>query len=156
MAQEDTLAARIERATLEAMKARDAARTSALRLVKAAFKNRQIEKRAPLEDSDALQVLGTLAKQRRESIEQFRAGGREDLAAKEEAELRILQEFLPDQMSQEELRRAVETAIGEAGAQGPKDMGKVMAVLMPRVKGQADGKAVNALVRELLTAGDQT
>jgi uncharacterized protein YqeY len=156
MAQDSALVARIEKATLEAMKVRDAAKTSALRMVKAALENREIDKRGPLDDSDALQVLGTLAKQRRESIEQFRAGGREDLAEKEEAELRILREFLPEEMGQEELRHAVQAAIAEASAQSPKDMGKVMAVLMPRVRGRADGKVVNALVRDLLSGGGQS
>jgi uncharacterized protein YqeY len=155
MAERNSLVARIERDTVEAMKARDAARTSALRMVKAALKNREIDKRAPLEDADALQVLATLAKQRRESIEQFKAGGRDDLVAKETADLLVLQEYLPEEMGEEELRQAVRTAIAEADAKGPKDMGKVMSVLMPRVKGRADGKAVNALVRELLSAGEQ-
>lgn len=150
MTQEETLVARIERATIESMKARDAARTSALRMAKAALKNREIDKRSALDDADALQVLGTLAKQRREAIEQFRAGGRIDLAEKEEAELRVLQEFLPQAMSEEEIRCAVADAVAEAGAVGPKDMGKVMGALMPRVKGKADGKLVNALVREAL------
>jgi uncharacterized protein YqeY len=153
MAQEETLVARIERATLEAMKARDAARTSALRMAKAALKYREIDKRGPLDDGDALQVLATLAKQRREAIEQFRAGGRVDLAEKEEAELRILQEFLPQALSEEQVRRAVAEAVAEVGATGAKDMGKVMGALMPRVKGKADGKLVNALVREALGGG---
>ena len=153
MSQETTLLARLDRAVIEAMKARDAARTSALRMVKAALKNRQIDKRAPLDDSDALQVLGTLAKQRKESIEQFQAGGRADLVEKETAELHILQEFMPEELGEEELRRIVATAIAEAGAKGPKDMGKAMAAVMPKVRGRADGKVVNALVRDMLAAG---
>lgn len=147
------LVSQIEQATLAAMKARDAARTSALRMVKAALKNKQIDKRAPLDDGDVLSVLGTLAKQRRESIEQFRSGGREELAAKEEAELAILQEFLPQALGEAEVRAAVAQAVAETGAAGPKDMGKVMSALMPRLKGRADGKLVNALVREALGGG---
>ncbi|MBI5017464.1 MAG: GatB/YqeY domain-containing protein [Deltaproteobacteria bacterium] len=153
MAQEETLVTRIERATIEAMKARDAARTSALRMAKAALQNRAIEKRAPLDDGDAVQVLGTLAKQRREAIEQFRAGGRADLAEKEEAELLVLQEFLPEALSEEQVRQAVHETVAAVGAAGSKDMGKVMSALMPRVKGRADGKLVNALVREALGGG---
>lgn len=154
MTQQDSLVARIERATIGAMKARDAARTSALRMAKAALKNREIDKRSALDDADALQVLATLAKQRRESIEQFRAGGRVELAEKEEAELAILQEFLPEALSEDEVRRAVADAVAEVGATGPRDMGKVMAALMPRVKGKADGKLVNTLVREALAGGE--
>jgi len=153
MSEEAGLVERLERAVVEAMKARDALRTSALRMVRAALKNRAIDKRAPLDDGDALQVLGTLAKQRRESIEQFRAGGRQEMADKEEAELRILQEFLPEELGEDEVRRAVDAAVSETGAAGPRDMGKVMAALMGRLKGRADGKLVNQLVRERLTAG---
>lgn len=149
----DTLVDRIEQSVVAAMKARDALRTSALRMVKAALKNKAIDKRGPLDDGEALQVLASLAKQRKESIEQFRAGGRNDLATKEEGELAILQEFLPETMGEGEVRAAVAQAVAEAGAAGPKDMGKVMGVLMPRVKGRADGKLVNALVREALGGG---
>lgn len=153
MSQDNSLSTRVEQAFVTSMKARDAVRTSALRMVKAALKNRQIEKRGELDDTEALQVIRTLAKQRRESIEQFRAGGRTDLADKEEAELGILQEFLPEELGEEAVREAVVEAVAEAGAVGPKDMGKVMAVLMPRLKGRADGKLVNAVVREVLSAG---
>jgi hypothetical protein len=153
MGEESVLVGRIDRAVVEAMKARDPLRTSALRMVRAALQNRAIDKRASLDDGDVLQVLGTLAKQRRESIEQFREGGREELADKEESELRILQEFLPDEMGEDEVRRAVEAAVSETGAAGPRDMGKVMAALMGRLKGRADGKLVNRLVRERLAAG---
>lgn len=155
MNEETPLIDRLEKAFVESMKARDAVRTSALRLVKAALKNRQIDKRAPLDDGEALQVIVTLSKQRRESIEQFHAGGREDLVAKEEVELRILQEFLPQELGEDEVRAAVFAAVAEAGAAGPKDMGKVMSVLMPKLKGRADGKLVNALVREALAQGAQ-
>ncbi len=155
MSQETSLLARLDRALVEAMKARDAARTSALRMVRAALKNREIDKRAPLDDSDALQVLSTLAKQRRESIEQFQAGGRQDLVDKEVKELAILQEFLPAELSSAELRELVQKAVADGGAKGPRDMGKVMSAVMPSVKGRADGKAVNAMVREILSAGGE-
>jgi len=153
MSQETALFDRLEKAFIESMKARDAVRTSALRLVKAALKNKQIDKRAPLDEGEVLQVVSSLAKQRRESIEQFQAGGRQDLVDKEEVELRILHEFLPQELGEAEVRAAVEAAVAQSGASGPKDMGKVMAVLMPKLKGRADGKLVNTLVREALSPG---
>ncbi len=144
--------ATIEGALRDAMKARDTLRTSVLRLVRAALQNRAIEKRAPLTDEEVLAVLFAQAKQRRESVEQFRAGGRADLAAKEEAELAILQEFLPRAMDPEELLALAREVVAELGPVGPKDMGRVMAALMPRIRGRADGKAANQVVRDLLTA----
>lgn len=151
-----SLVDRIDQALVEAMKARDAARTSALRLMRAALQNRQIELRSPLGDADVLQVLSTLAKQRRESIEQFRAGGRADLVEKELAELAVLREFLPEQMSDDELRQIVAEVLAEVGAQGPRDLGKAMSAIMPRVQGRADGRKVNAMVRDALTGGEST
>ncbi|MBI5446151.1 MAG: GatB/YqeY domain-containing protein [Deltaproteobacteria bacterium] len=153
MSEQDSLLARLDRALLEAMKARDAVRTSTLRMVRAALKNREIDKRAALAESDVLEVLASLGKQRRESIEQFQAGGRQDLVDKETAELKILQEFLPAELTEAELRELVRTAVAEVGAAGPRDMGKVMSAVMPRVKGRADGRAVNAMVREILSSG---
>ncbi len=156
MAGTSELERRVEEALYRAMKARDTARVSALRNIRARLQNRAIEKRAPLEDADVIGVLSTLAKQRRESIEQFRAGGRDDLVAKEEAELRVIQEFLPAQMDEAQLREAVAVAIREVGATGPGDLGKVMGVLMPRVRGRADGKRVSALAREMLAGRDES
>jgi len=150
MADSSALQERIDAAAVAAMKARETVRLGTLRMVRAALKNREIDKRAPLEEADVLQVLGTQAKQRRESIEQFRAGGREELAAKEEAELAVLQEFLPRAMDEDALRAAVVAAVAEVGAAGPRDMGRVMGVLMPRLQGRADGGTVNRLVREAL------
>ncbi len=156
MAGTSELERRVEEALYRAMKARDMERVSALRNIRARLQNRAIEKRAPLEDADVIGVLSTLAKQRRESIEQFRAGGRDDLVAKEEAELRVIQEFLPAQMDEAQLREAVAEAIREVGATGPRDLGRVMGVLMPRVRGRADGKRVNALAREMLAGRDES
>ena len=151
MADSSALQERIDVAAVTAMKSRATVRLGTLRMVRAALKNCEIDKRAPLEEADVLlQVLGTQAKQRRESIEQFRAGGREDLAAKEEAELAVLQEFLPRALGEDELSAAVVAAVAEVGAAGPRDMGRVMGVLMPRLQGRADGGAVNRLVREAL------
>ncbi len=154
MAEVSTLEQRIDRALTEAMKARDAARVAALRNIRAELERRRIEKRAPLGEDEVLAALGTLAKQRRESITQFRAGGREDLVAKEEADLAVIEEFLPAPLGEEELRAEAARAVDEVGATGPKDMGRVMKVLMPRVRGRADGGRVSALVRELL-AGER-
>ncbi|MHB8764833.1 MAG: GatB/YqeY domain-containing protein [Deferrisomatales bacterium] len=147
------MAQKIDDALKASMKARDAARTSTLRMAVAALKNREIDKRAPLEDPDVLQVLSTQVKQRRESIEQFRAGGRPDLVAKEEAELVVLGAFLPEQLGDEELVRIVGEVVAQVGAASPADLGKVMGALMPRVKGRADGKKVNEAVRAALAGG---
>ncbi len=151
MASGRDLEGRIAQALKEAMKARDAERVRALRNIRARLQNRAIEKRADLDDTEVIQVLMGLAKQRRESIEQFRAGGREDLAAREEAELRVIQEFLPEPLDEEALRRMVAEAIRETGASGPRDMGRVMGAVMPRVRGRADGRTVQEIVRAALT-----
>ena len=134
----------------EALKSRDDIRVSVIRMIKASLKNREIEKMSSLTDDEILSVLSTLAKQRRESIEQFAAAGRTDLAEKETKELEIVQSYLPKQLSQQELDSIIRAAISESGASSLNDLGKVMKVLMPRVKGIADGKAVNQRVKELL------
>jgi uncharacterized protein len=133
-----------------AMKAALSLKVSVLRMAKASAKNRQIEKGSELSDDEVVAVLNTLAKQRRESIEQFSGGGREDLAEKERQELEILQSYLPEQMTVEEIERIVIDAIRELSAEGIKDMGKVMRLVMPRLYGTADGKIVNQTVRDLL------
>jgi len=150
MASGRDLEGRIAQALKEAMKARDADRVRALRNIRARLQNRAIEKRADLDDTEVVQALMGLAKQRRESIEQFRAGGREDLAAREEAELRIIQEFLPEPLDEEALRRIVAEAVRETGASGPRDVGRVMGAVMPRVRGRADGRRVQEIVRAAL------
>ncbi|MDH5767547.1 MAG: GatB/YqeY domain-containing protein [Nitrospirota bacterium] len=133
-----------------AIKTSDKLKVSVLRMAKAALKNRQIEKRAELSEDEVLSVISMLSKQRRESIEQFSKGGRDDLSEKERQELAILQSYLPNQLSPEELDRIIKETINESSAQGVKDMGKVMRLLMPRVKGVADGNVVNQRVKELL------
>lgn len=133
-----------------AMKSSDSLKVSVLRMAKSAIKNRQIDMRKELSDDDILPVLSALAKQRRESIEQFAKGGRQDLVEKETAELAVLQSYLPQQMTPEELDRIVLEAIKESSAAGIKDMGKVMRLVMSRTKGAADGKLVNQRVKELL------
>ncbi len=119
-------------------------------MMKASLKNKEIEKMGTLTDEDILSALSTMAKQRRESIEQFANAGRTELAEKESRELEILQAYLPKQLSPEELDALIKNAISESGAKSAADMGKVMKVLMPNVKGVADGKAVNQRVKELL------
>ena len=134
-----------------AMKAQDANRTSTLRMVKAAMMNRQIEKGAELDDDDMQKLLRSLVKQRRDSIEQFGKAGRTDLVDKETAELNVLQAYLPAGATPEEINAAVAEAIAETGASSPKDMGKVMKAVMPKLAGKnADGKAVNEAVRRSL------
>ena len=141
---------RIDADFKEAMKSRDKGRTGAIRLIRAALQNRAKEKREELTDEEVIGVLVSQAKQRKDSIEQFTAGNRKDLADIESAELAVIESYLPEQMGEEEVRKIVAETIAATGATGPKEMGKVMGALMPKVKGKADGKLVNQLVRELL------
>jgi uncharacterized protein len=141
---------RIETAMRDAMRARDDHRTQTLRMVMAAAQNRRIELGRPLQDEEVAEVLARQAKQRRESIEQFRAGGREELAAREEAELAILTEYLPDELTRSQIEQLVRAAIDETGANGRRDVGRVMGRVMPRARGRADGRTVSAVVNELL------
>ena len=134
------------------MKARDQARVGALRMLMAAVKNTEIERRHELSDEEVLEVVGREAKRRRESIEAFTAGGRDDLVAKESAELAVLESYLPAQLSEAELSALVDEAIGETGATSPKQMGDVMKALMPKVRGRADGGQVSAMVKQKLGA----
>jgi uncharacterized protein YqeY len=135
-----------------AMKAKDAPRLSALRMLKAAVMNKgMVEKGRDLEDAEVLQVVASLVKQRRDSVEQFAKAGRTDLVDKETAEIAILEHYLPPAVSAEEIEAAVDAAIAETGASSAKDMGKVMKAVMPKLAGKnADGKAVNDAVRRKL------
>ena len=135
-----------------AMRQRDKVRTNVLRMLKAAIRNAEIDKQQALDDAEILAVLTKAAKQRRESIDAYRQGGREELVAAEEAELAIIEAYLPRQLGEAEIRVAVEKAIAELEARGPGDMGRVMKYLMGQLRGQADGKVVNAIVREALAA----
>jgi uncharacterized protein YqeY len=143
----------IESAMRAAMKARDALRVSTLRMAMAAAHNRQIELGHELTDAEVVEVLDRQVKQRRESIELYREGGRPELADAEEAEMAILHEFLPEPLTEDEIERLVRDAVAATGANGPADMGRVMGVLVPQTKGRADGKAVSDLVRRLLSEG---
>jgi uncharacterized protein YqeY len=146
-----TIAQRIDRDLMEALKAREAERLGALRMAKTALKLRETEVPGTLADEEALRVLATLIKQRRDSAEQFRAAGREDLAQKEEREAKVIQEYLPGAASPEEMARAVEEAVAETGATTPRDMGAVMKAARARLQGQTvDGKALSDLVKARL------
>ena len=146
-----SISQQVEKDLVAAMKAREELRLSVLRMAKTALKHKQVELGKALSDDEATAVLRTLVKQRRDSVEQFRKGGREDLAAKEEAETEILQTYLPAAASDEEIVAAVAAAIAETGASGPQDLGKVMKVAMQKLAGtNADGKRVNQAVRAKL------
>ena len=134
----------------EAMKAHDKDRLAVIRMVRGAVRQQEIDGKKELGDEDVLAVIGKEVKMRRDSIEEFRKGGREDLVEKTEAEIAVLMPYLPAQLSEEEIRGLVPAAVEQTGAASPKDMGKVMGVLMPKVKGRADGKTVNAIVRSML------
>lgn len=143
---------RIDSEMVQAAKAKDRLRLSAIRMIKSAVHNREIDLKRPPEDAEIIHVLSSLAKQRSDSIEQFRKGGREDLASKEEQELKIVKSFMPEEMSKEELEAEIRKVISETGATGVKDMGKVMKAVMARVTGKADGKMVSEMVKSILSA----
>jgi uncharacterized protein YqeY len=133
------------------MKAQDAARTSTLRMVKAAMMNRQIEKGAELDDDDMQKLLRSLVKQRRDSIEQYEKAGRQELVDKEQAEIEVIETYLPQAASQEEIEQAVTAVIAETGATSIKDMGKVMKAVQAALAGKnADGRLVSELVKAKL------
>jgi len=136
-----------------AMKSKEPARLSSLRMMKAALMNKNVEKGRDLEDAEVLQVFSSLVKQRRDSIEQFSKAGRTDLVAKETAEIAVLEEYLPAAASVEEIDAAVAAAVAETGATSAKDIGKVMKAVMPKLAGKnADGRTVNESVRRTLGA----
>ena len=137
-----------------AMRAKDTLRLGALRMAKAALMNREIERGRALDESESLQVISSLIKQRRDSIEQFQKGGREELARKEADEITVLEKYLPPPVDPAQLEAAVDAAIGETGATSAKDMGKVMTALTGQFAGaQVDGKALSELVRRKLAGG---
>ncbi len=135
------------------MKAQTAARTSTLRMVKAAMMNREIEKGGELADEEMLRLLRSMVKQRRDSVEQYEKGGRQDLADKEGAEIAVIESYLPKAASREEIQEAIIAAIGETGATSMKDMGKVMKAAQARLADKnADGRAISEIVKEKLAA----
>ena len=136
----------------DAIRQGDEARKSAIRMSTWAIKNAEVEKGAALSDADVLGLLGKQVKQRRESIREFEKGARQDLVAKEQAELTVLQAYLPPQMSREEIVQAAREVIDEVGASGPGDKGKVMPVLIKRLAGRAEGREINEAVTEILAS----
>ncbi len=140
----------IDADTKDALKAGAKDKLSTLRMLNAALKNKQIDKRRPLTEEEVIETVRSLIKQRRDSIEQFEKGGRKDLVDKETAEVAVLEVYLPKQLSREELESMVRDAVAKTGAAGAKDMGKVMKALIPIVGGRADGKLVSELVKHVL------
>jgi len=135
-----------------AMRAKDAARLSAIRLLLAAMKQKEVDERIALADADVLGIIERMVKQRRESIEQFEKGGRNDLAQAERFEIGVLSTYLPQQLGEAEIAQAVAAAVAESGAAGIRDMGKVMALLKARLAGRADMGKVSALVKSKLSS----
>ena|SRR5688572_87325 len=134
----------------DSMRNKDEVRTSVLRMLISDFKYAQIEKKAPLDESESTQVVNRAIKKRKESIEMYEKGGRSDLASKESAELRILQEFVPAEMDEQSMRQKIDEVIVELGAKDKKDMGRVMKEVLGRYKGQMDGKVAQKIVNEKL------
>jgi len=134
-----------------AMRAKDSEKLATIRLINAAIKQREVDERIELGDDQVLSVIEKMIKQRKDSITQFEAGGRQDLADKEKSEITVLAAYMPAQMSEAEVRAEVAAAVTQARASGPQDMGKVMAVLKPKLAGRADMTAVSALVKAALT-----
>lgn len=146
-----SLQEQISAALKDAMRARDEVKMATLRLVLTAIKKREKEARSLLEDQEVISVITSQIKQRRESIEQYRKAGREDLAETEEKELQILQGYMPEQVSEEEISNTLDEIIAEVGAVSMKDMGKVMKAAMAKLAGKADGRAINAMVKAKLS-----
>ena len=134
----------------DALKSGAKEKVSTLRMLNAALKNKQIDRRRPLTEEEVIETVRSLIKQRHDSIEQFAKGGRQDLVDKETAEIAVLERYLPQQMAREELEAMVRAAITQTGAQGARDMGKVMKAIIPMVGGRADGKLVSELVKNAL------
>lgn len=144
------LKAEIQEAVKQSMKSGDRVTLSTLRLLLSAVHNEEIRVRGELSKEDIQRTITTLCKQRTEAIDLYRKGGREDLAQKEEAEFAVLKRFLPEQLTEEEVKDLIQACIAEAGAKGVEDLGKVMKLVMPKVAGRSDGKRVNELVKGLL------
>ena len=134
----------------EAMKAHDKDRLAVIRMVRGAIRQQEIDGKKELNDDDVIAVISKEVKMRKDSIDEFSKGGRDDLVAKTQAEIKVLMPYLPQQLSEAEVKALVEEAVAATKAATPKDMGKVMGVLMPKVKGRADGKIVNTIVRSML------
>jgi hypothetical protein len=147
-----SLSQQLNEAMKEAMRAKDSLRLNTIRQIRTSVKNKEIDERRELDDQEIIGVISTLVKQRKESAQLYREGGRPDLAEKEEQEMAVLQEFLPAQLGEEEIRSIIEEAVIETGAASMKDMGKVMKVVTGRTLGRADGRLVSELVKVRLSA----
>ena len=145
-----SLKARIQQDMKDAMRAAEKSRLATIRLILAAIKQREVDERKELDDVEVTRVLEKMVKQRRESISQFEKAGRTDLVEREAAELAVIQPYLPEQLSESELNALIEDALRQSGAVSMKDMGKVMALLKPRIQGRADMGAVSALIKARL------
>ena len=148
---ETTLKQKLTDDLKKAIRDRDKLRCSVIRLLMSAIQNAEIAKQSELEEADTLGIIAKEVRQHKESIEAFKQGNRQDLVAQEEAEMAILKEYLPEQISRDEIIAAARKIIDEVGAQGPGDKGKVMGKLIPQLKGKADGREINAVVTELLS-----
>ena len=146
------LQAEISAALKDAMRAKDEAKLASLRLVLTAIKNREKEVRRSLENPEIISLISTQIKQRKESIDHYRKAGRDDLVKAEESELQILEAYMPEQLSEEEMSQALDEVISEVGAVSMKDMGKVMKAAMAKLAGRADGRAINEMVKEKLSS----
>lgn len=135
-----------------AQKAKDKTRLTVIRMLKTVIKNREVEKRDELTEQELLQAVNSQVKSRKESIVEYKKGDRQDLVKKEEDELEVLKEYLPEELTEEELREIIEAAVTEAEAAGPKDMGKVMKIVTAKTTGRADGKVVSGMVKEKLSS----
>jgi len=149
-AEASSLKQRIDQDTKEALKKRDSLRLNVLRMLKSEIKYKEIDKGSELSDDEVISVISSSVKKRKDSIQQFEKGGRDDLVAREKAELELILEYLPEQLTEEELFKIINQAIKEVNATGPSDLGKVMKQVMPEVRGRADGKRVNQLVSSQL------
>jgi len=149
-----SLLKRIDEDLIKALKAKEKDKVTLLRGLKSDIKYKKIEKGDELSDEEVILVLAAAAKRRKDSIEQFTKGNRQDLADKESAELEVIQHYLPKQISKDKLKEIIQDSIKSTGADSPAKLGLVMKDLMPKVKGQADGKLINQMVRELLSGGD--
>ena len=145
-----TLKERVMEDMKQAMKAKDKLKLDAIRMLRGAILNREIEKQKELEDDEVIQVLANQIKKRKDSIEQFRDAGRMDLVERESQQLQALEIYMPQQLSLDEVKHLIDEVIAETGASSMRDMGKVMSTIMPRIQGKADGKEVNRIVREQL------
>ncbi len=142
---------KINKDLTEALKAKDELKVSCLRMLKTQIKNKSVEKMRPLTEEEVISVINSMVKKAKEASEEFRKGGRADLAEKEGKEIQILESYLPEKASQEEIEKVVKEAIERLGAKGPKDVGRVMKEAMMRLSGRADGKSVSEVVKQSLT-----